>query len=164
MGSISVILMSNTPPPSVDGHQRHGAPQLLEILLDHTTTISGAPIQLNTLEIEHIFKTREHIIGVLQAQYKLSLLKQIYKAVLSFDFMGSPISLISSLSTGVQDFFILPQQGLLESPGAFMQGLGQGTLSLVGNTTSGVFGTASKITTAAGRRLAYLVTDDSMRR
>ena len=105
---------------------RHGAPQLMDVLMDHTSTISNAPIQLNTLDIDHIFNTPEHIAGVLQEHYVRQFLYQIYNIVLGFDFMGNPISLINSLSTGVTEFFQAPVKGFVESPSARGLGLVKG--------------------------------------
>lgn len=50
------------------------------------------------------------------------------------------------LGTGVKDFFFEPAEGLMKSPTAFGKGVAKGTMSLVGNTTSGVLGFTTKIT------------------
>ena len=56
------------------------------------------------------------------------------------------------LGTGVKDFFYEPAEGLMKSPTAFGKGVAKGTMSLVGNTTSGVLGFTTKITCVARRR------------
>lgn len=50
------------------------------------------------------------------------------------------------LGTGVKDFFYEPAEGLMKSPTAFGKGVVKGSMSLVGNTTSGVLGFTTKIT------------------
>ena len=53
---------------------------------------------------------------------------------------------LEQLGTGVKDFFYEPAEGLMKSPTAFGKGVAKGTMSLVGNTTSGVLGFTTKIT------------------
>lgn len=52
----------------------------------------------------------------------------------------------AQLGTGVKDFFYEPAEGLMKSPTAFGKGVVKGSMSLVGNTTSGVLGFTTKIT------------------
>lgn len=53
---------------------------------------------------------------------------------------------VNQLGAGVKDFFYEPAEGLMKSPTAFGKGVAKGTMSLVGNTTSGVLGFTTKIT------------------
>jgi hypothetical protein len=76
-----------------------------EVVLDLTSSISDAPIMLNELHANHMFKTAPDIILTLQEHYFNSALSQIYKIVGSLYLMGNPIGLVSSLGVGVRDFF-----------------------------------------------------------
>ncbi|CAM9210979.1 unnamed protein product, partial [Choristocarpus tenellus] len=96
----------------------------------------------------------------LQSHYVSALLRQLYKIVGSFDFLGDPVGSFSQLGTGVKDFFFEPAEGLLKSPTAFGRGVAKGTMSLVGNTTSGVLGFTTKITRSVGGGVAALSFDE----
>ena len=56
----------------------------------------------------------------------LTLSSGLYKVVGSVSVIGSPVSLVSTLGTGVFDFFYHPAQGLVRSPADFADGLRRG--------------------------------------
>ena len=60
----------------------------------------------------------------LQQHYKQQALTQLYMKVPgSLDIIGSPVGLLSSLGSGVADFFFEPAKGMTESPQEFMEGV-----------------------------------------
>jgi vacuolar protein sorting-associated protein 13A/C len=63
------------------------------------------------------------------------------------------VGLVNNLGTGVKDFFYEPLDGLASdgSLEAFLDGLGKGANSLLGNTVDGTFTAASKITGSLGQ-------------
>ncbi|KAJ8600439.1 hypothetical protein CTAYLR_001418 [Chrysophaeum taylorii] len=132
---------------------------LADFFLSVTATLNGAPIKLNALFVWHVFNTPEHIASSLREHYLNSLLRQLYKLVASLDYIGNPMSLVNALGTGVRDFFFEPAEGLFLGPSAFALGAMRGTLSLVGNATSGILTTAARVTTTVGRIVAYPVLD-----
>lgn len=60
---------------------------------------------------------------------------------------GSPGTLLTSVGTGVMDFFFEPVKGMTKSPDAVLRGVLKGTGSLVQNT---VHGTCSSVSRPAG--------------
>ncbi len=50
----------------------------------------------------------------MKEHYKSQLLSQVYTILGSFEFLGSPLSLVNNLGTGVYDFFYEPAQGLVK--------------------------------------------------
>jgi hypothetical protein len=78
----------------------------------------------------------------------------VYKILGSFEFLGSPMVLVSNLGTGFYDFFHEPAQGIVSSPQDFGIGLAKGTKSLVKNSVYGIFNTVSKITGSITRGLS----------
>jgi vacuolar protein sorting-associated protein 13A/C len=71
---------------------------------------------------------------------------QVYTILGSFEFLGSPLSLVNNLGTGVYDFFYEPAQGLVKAdPQEFAKGMAKGAGSLVGNLAQGVFNSAGKV-------------------
>lgn len=90
-------------------------------------------------------------------------MKQIYKVIGSLEIIGNPSQLLSSLGTGVRDFFYEPAMGIVKSPTALGVGVVKGTLSLVSHTTSGVFSFASKLSSQVGTGVATLSMDDDFK-
>lgn len=82
----------------------------------------------------------------------------------SLEIIGNPSQLLSSLGTGVRDFFYEPALGIVKSPTALGVGVVKGTLSLVSHTTSGVFSFASKLSSQVGTGVATLSMDDDFKK
>ncbi|CAN0497574.1 unnamed protein product, partial [Ectocarpus sp. 12 AP-2014] len=116
------------------------------------------------MKIPHLWNTPRQLTNSLQSHYIGALLRQLYKIVGSFDFLGDPVGVLSQLGAGVKDFFYEPAEGLMKSPTAFGKGVAKGTMSLVGNTTSGVLGFTTKITRSVGGGVAALSFDDEFQR
>jgi len=123
--------------------------------------LDNAQITLNTLLLQHPFSTRKELINRLSKHYYMQALRELYKVIGAFDILGSPVSLVNNLGTGVYDFFYEPAQGLVRSPKDFLPGLKRGTMSLVKNSVYGIFNTASKISSSLGKGLATLSMDES---
>lgn len=68
------------------------------------------------LGLENTFMPRADFIARIQAHYTQQVLAQLYKVLGSYEFMGSPVSLVSNLGTGVYDFFYEPANGLVKVP------------------------------------------------
>ncbi len=132
---------------------------LAEFAINLTNDISPSPVRLNGIEISDVCKTRDQLVLSLENHYFDVLIRQLYKIVGSFDFLGDPVGVLSQLGTGVWDFFYEPAEGLMHSPFAFGLGVAKGTLSLVSNTASGVLGFTTKITRSVGGGLAVLSMD-----
>jgi vacuolar protein sorting-associated protein 13A/C len=122
-------------------------------------SLDGAQLTLNAMILEHPFSSRSQLIHRVSSHYQMQFLREVYKIIGAFEFLGNPVSLISGLGTGVKDFFYEPAQGLVRSPRDFGKGLARGTTSLVGNSVASVFNTASLISSSLGRSLARLTFD-----
>ncbi len=132
---------------------------LAEFAINLTNDISPSPVRLNGMEICDVCKTLDQLVLSLENHYFDALIRQLYKIVGSFNFLGNPVGVLSQLGTGVWDFFYEPAEGLTHSPYAFGRGVAKGTLSLVSNTASGVLGFTAKITRSVGGGLAVLSLD-----
>eukprot|EP01127_Copromyxa_protea_P021271 TRINITY_DN7272_c0_g1_i1.p1 TRINITY_DN7272_c0_g1~~TRINITY_DN7272_c0_g1_i1.p1 ORF type:complete len:3025 (-),score=744.59 TRINITY_DN7272_c0_g1_i1:27-7853(-) len=110
------------------------------------TDLDKAPLALNGLVLENVFASQSDLIWKVVKHYSTSVIAQSYLIIGSADFLGNPVSLISSLGTGVFDFFYEPIKGVVKSPKDFGLGIAKGTTSLLRNSLTGVFETASKLT------------------
>jgi vacuolar protein sorting-associated protein 13A/C len=73
-------------------------PRLLaEFALNLTSDISPSPVKLNGMEISYLCKTQHQLITSLQSHYFGAILRQLYKIVGSFDFLGDPIGVLNQV-------------------------------------------------------------------
>lgn len=141
--------------------------QVGEVVLDLTSTISDAPIFFHGYEESHVFKTDYEIAKFLQDRYLHYAMWQLYKIVGSLELVGNPIGLLSSLGSGVRDFFYEPAHAIITSPTEIRKigrGVVKGAVSLVSNTTVGFLGTGITITRSIGRGVAKLSMDSAYMR
>ncbi|GAM18638.1 hypothetical protein SAMD00019534_018130 [Acytostelium subglobosum LB1] len=124
------------------------------------TKLDRAPISLQGLFMQHPFSSWSTLIDKLKSTYIKQALRQFYNILGSVDVIGNPVGLFRNFGTGVQDFFVEPAQGLVESPAAFGKGLAKGTTSLLKNSVYGTFNSISKITGTIGSGIATLSFDD----
>lgn len=122
--------------------------------------IENATLRFNCLLLRDPFAPRDEIMSRILRHYNNQLMSQIYRLLGSFDIIGSPVSLVETLGTGVFDFFHEPAEGLVHSPKAFGEGLAKGTMSLINNTVFGIFNTAAKLTGSVTHGIAAISFDD----
>lgn len=125
-------------------------------------SISDAPIKFQGKVIEHVFEYEGDISKYLLSFYASEALRQIYKIVGSLDFVGNPTMVVSSFSAGLRDFVLQPSRELkhlTKNPSRFGVGVLRGTLSLVSNSASGVFGLFSNLGSSFGATAAILTLD-----
>lgn len=111
------------------------------------------------MDTAHVFEDLDEILISLRGFYVSETLRQIYKIIGSLDFVGNPNIALNDLLTGVRDFFVEPSVAFLKSPSKLGFGVAKGTLSLVTNSTSGVFGLAARISGRAARGMSTLSMD-----
>jgi hypothetical protein len=137
--------------------------QVGEVVLDLTSSITDAPIKLNGMTVDHLFKTWGEVSSILQDHYLNSALGQLYRIVGSLDLVGNPVGLLSSLGVGVRDFFYEPAYAIITTPTQFKKigrGVMKGAVSLASNTADGLLGTATNFTRSFGKGVAALTMDD----
>ncbi|KAL9189742.1 hypothetical protein ACHAXT_009417 [Thalassiosira profunda] len=111
-------------------------------------SISEAPIRFQERQILHVFESEGDIFTSLKSFYTSEALSQIYKIVGSLDFVGNPTMVLTSFRTGLRDFFLQPSRELrhiTKNPSRVGVGVMKGTLSLLSNSASGIFGFASNL-------------------
>ncbi|MBW0556098.1 hypothetical protein O181_095813, partial [Austropuccinia psidii MF-1] len=76
-------------------------------------TISGAPLTLNQLKVENARMSQGQLMTRLIQHYQNKGLSQLYRIIASADFLGNPAGLFNSVSSGVQDLFYEPLNGVV---------------------------------------------------
>ena len=124
--------------------------------------VDEAPIKLNAIMFDNVMGTVSEVQNNLVTYYKENLTRNILnglKLLGSVNIIGNPTSLIKCLGTGIKDFFFKPIEGFVVGPIEGSKGVIEGTGSLIKNTTKGIFGSASKITSAFSKGLVALAND-----
>ena len=121
--------------------------------------IDGAPLYLTGYAMEHPFTSRSDLLDRIAKHYISSAIREFHKVLGSADFLGSPLSFLRTMGTGVHDFIAEPARGLQKSPTEFGVGLLKGTQSLVKNSGYGVFNSVAKLTGTLGKGAAELTFD-----
>jgi hypothetical protein len=85
-------------------------------VVKNLASISRAPLQMKSFQVEHVMETPPFFLQIVLAHYKRQALAQILTIAGSLSTLGSPLDLVTSVGTGVKDFFYEPINGLVHSP------------------------------------------------
>ncbi|ORX97315.1 hypothetical protein K493DRAFT_336590 [Basidiobolus meristosporus CBS 931.73] len=123
--------------------------------------INDAPIQLNALVMESLMVSYPDLVDRLYTYYWQEIFYQIHNVIGSADFLGNPVGLFNTVSSGVVDFFYEPYQGLVLSdrPQDLGIGLAKGTASFLSKTVYGLSDSFSKFTGSLGKGLSAATLD-----
>ena len=123
------------------------------------TTITGAPLRLNALEIKNVYGSQAIVTEQLKQHYMSTIKSNVLKFIGSTDLLGNPTDFVETLGTGVEQFYYAPRDGFMQGPLQGGLGLIKGTSSLMVHTLGGVSGSVSKITNTINRGFLVLSAD-----
>lgn len=113
------------------------------------------------LEITNASLNFNELIVKIEQRYRMELMNQIHRIIGSADFLGNPVGLFNTVSSGVVDMFYEPLQGFsFERPEDFGTGFVKGAKSFARKTVYGFSDTFSKVTGSFGKGLAVVTMDD----
>ena len=75
--------------------------------------VNAAPVRLNALIIHNARLTMPSLQERVILHYREQFVAQIYRVLGSADFLGNPVGLFNNVSSGVQDIFYEPIQGVV---------------------------------------------------
>ena len=109
--------------------------------------VDGAPIQVSSLVATHVFEDVDALTHRLLMFYVSNVLRGFYKIAGSASFLGNPVGLLSNVGSDVVAILYEPARGLLEGDTAAsaMKSVSSSALSLISNTTVGVFDSGGKL-------------------
>ncbi|KAG5437684.1 hypothetical protein PCANB_000721 [Pneumocystis canis] len=133
----------------------------LNILTMAIGNINDAPIRLNSLLMENVLMSLPLLLQHMQSHYGQSFFHQIHKVLGSADFLGNPVGLFNTVSSGVIDIFYEPYHGFVmnESPHELGFGLVKGAASFVRKTVFGITDSVSKFTGSISKGLSIATMD-----
>ena len=116
MIEVSIFKQTRTQEQTKEERKSGGIGDLLGNLGLQFANISGAPIQLNALEIENVYGTQSVVKGLLSEHYNSNLKTNILKLVGSTDIIGNPTVFVKTLGTGAKQFYYAPKEGFMQGP------------------------------------------------
>ncbi|KAI1419606.1 hypothetical protein F5Y12DRAFT_231448 [Xylaria sp. FL1777] len=123
--------------------------------------VNDAPIRLNALLLENARVSIPILTQNISNHYSQEVLFQVHKIIGSADFLGNPVGLFNSISSGITDVFYEPYQGLIMSdkPEDLGLGIAKGAASFVKKSVYGFSDSFSKVTGSFGKGLAAATLD-----
>ncbi|KAI3329752.1 hypothetical protein F4824DRAFT_376584 [Ustulina deusta] len=123
--------------------------------------VNDAPIRLNALLLENARVSIPVLTQNVSNHYSQEVLYQVHKIIGSADFLGNPVGLFNSISSGITDVFYEPYQGLIMSdkPEDLGLGIAKGAASFVKKSVYGFSDSFSKVTGSFGKGLAAATLD-----
>ena len=99
----------------------------INILVVTLGSITNAPLKFNLLLQEHGILSPSTLLQLIYGHYTSQAIGQLHKIVGAADFIGNPVGLFNSFSSGVHDLFYEPYQGFVsDKPQDFWHRFGQG--------------------------------------
>ncbi|KAJ9257565.1 hypothetical protein DTO212C5_8850 [Paecilomyces variotii] len=123
--------------------------------------VNDAPIRLNALMLENARVSISMLVSNIQRHYTQEFLRQIHVVLGSADFLGNPVGLFNTVSSGVADIFYEPYQGLVmtDRPQELGIGIAKGASSFVKKSVFGFSDSMAKFTGSMSKGLAAATLD-----
>ncbi|WBW72722.1 intermembrane lipid transfer protein, chorein family Vps13a [Schizosaccharomyces osmophilus] len=123
--------------------------------------INDAPVRLNALIMDNAHVSLRRLFELVKNHYEQEMLFQVHKIVGSADFLGNPVGLFTTITSGFADIFYEPFHGFIISEGSYELGIGfaKGTASFVKKTIFGLTDSMSKVTGTISRSLSVITMD-----
>lgn len=151
----------NTTLPEEDKPEELGSLFFMNMLTMTVGNVNDAPIKFNSLYMDNVRVPLPMLMSSIQTHYSQQVFYQIHKILGSADFLGNPVGLFNTISSGVWDLFYEPYQGYMmnDRPQELGIHLAKGGLSFAKKTVFGLSDSMAKFTGSVAKGLS--VTQDS---
>ncbi|XP_019058238.1 PREDICTED: uncharacterized protein LOC104814962 [Tarenaya hassleriana] len=122
--------------------------------------VEGARIHLKQLTIVHHMSSVESFQEILIGHYTRQILHELYKVFGSAGVIGNPMGFARNVALGVKDFLSAPARGVSKSPKGLIQGMAQGTTSLLSSTVYALSDAATQFSKAAHKGIVAFTFND----
>ncbi|TWU78464.1 hypothetical protein ED733_008917 [Metarhizium rileyi] len=118
--------------------------------------VNDAPIRFNALILDNVRVSTSVLVQNISNHYSQEVMFQLHKILGFADFLGNPVGLFTTISSGVTDIFYEPYQGLIlsDKPEEFGIGIAKGAASFAKKTVFGFSDSFSKFTGSLSKGLA----------
>ncbi|KAL3479124.1 hypothetical protein BJX99DRAFT_255899 [Aspergillus californicus] len=134
---------------------------VVDVMTMSMGNVNDAPIKLNALMIENARVSLPVLASNIQKHYTQEFIRQIHVVLGSADFLGNPVGLFNTVSSGVAAIFYEPYQGLVmtDRPQELGYGVFKGVGSFAKNTVFGFSDSISKLTGSMSKGLTAATLD-----
>ncbi|CAD1784077.1 similar to Saccharomyces cerevisiae YLL040C VPS13 Protein of unknown function [Maudiozyma barnettii] len=134
---------------------------LLHVLTMTVGNVNDAPIKLNALFLDNVRVPIPLLMQSVKTHYSQQFFYQIHMILGSADFLGNPVGLFNTISSGVWDLFYEPYQGYMlnDRPQDIGVFIAKGGLSFAKKTVFGLSDSMAKMSGSMAKGLS--VTQDS---
>lgn len=129
---------------------------LVDIITMTLANVNDAPIKLNSLYMANVRVPLSSLLQAVQTHYGQQFFYQVHKIIGSADFLGNPVGLFNTISSGVWDIFYEPYQGYMmnDRPQELGINLARGGLSFAKKTVFGISDSMAKFTGSMAKGLS----------
>lgn len=122
--------------------------------------VNAAPVLLNALIVHNARLTLPSLQERVILHYREQAMAQLYRVLGSADFLGNPVGLFNNVSSGFQDIFYEPYQGMvLHGNKELGTGIARGATSFAKKSIFGVSDSLTKVTSSIGKGLSAATMD-----
>lgn len=133
---------------------------VVNVLTMSVGNVNDAPIRYNALMLENARVSWDSLYNRIKTHYIQESMRQIHVVLGSADFLGNPVGLFNNITSGFQDFFYEPYQGLVtERPQDLGIGIAKGAGSFVKKSIFGFSDSMAKFTGSMSKGLAAATLD-----
>jgi vacuolar protein sorting-associated protein 13A/C len=133
---------------------------VVNVLTMSVGNVNDAPIKYNALMLENARVSWDSLYNRIKTHYIQESLRQVHVVLGSADFLGNPVGLFNNITSGFQDIFYEPYQGLVtDRPQDLGIGIAKGASSFVKKSIFGFSDSMAKFTGSMSKGLAAATLD-----
>lgn len=123
--------------------------------------VNDAPIRYNALMLENARVSVAALMNNVKTHYVQESLQQVHVVIGSADFLGNPVGLFNNVTSGIQDIFYEPYQGMVmtDRPQELGIGIAKGASSFVKKSVFGFSDSMAKFTGSMSKGLSAATLD-----
>ncbi|KFK27746.1 hypothetical protein AALP_AA8G423700 [Arabis alpina] len=122
--------------------------------------VEGAQIHLKQLTITHHMTSWQSFQEILVGHYTRQILHEMYKVFGSAGVIGNPLGFARNVALGIKDFLSAPSRSVSKSPAGIIQGMADGTTSLLSSTVYALSDAATQFSKAAHKGIVAFTFND----
>ncbi|KAF8712705.1 hypothetical protein HU200_028469 [Digitaria exilis] len=122
--------------------------------------VEGVPVHLGEVMVENLMASWQSVQDILVRHYSRQILHELYKVLGSAGVIGNPMGFARNVGFGLKDFISASRKGKLQSPVELLNGLAQGSKTLIGSTVYAVSSATSHFSKTAYKGLVAFTYDE----
>ncbi|KAJ1266962.1 hypothetical protein BS78_07G020000 [Paspalum vaginatum] len=122
--------------------------------------VEGVPVYLGEIMVENLMASWQSVQDILVRHYSRQILHELYKVFGSAGVIGNPMGFARNVGFGLKDFISASRKGKLQSPVELLNGIAQGSKTLIGSTVYAVSSATSHFSKTAYKGLVALTYDE----